>query len=136
MSEKQLRILVVDDAEDVRRALRRLLERRGFAVDEAENEDDACLLLAEKKVDVILLDLNLAGMSGKAVYHTLIGRWPYLEGRVIILSGNLISGEAAAWAESCGVPTLAKPFITAELIELIDKCGRPNDHPHLRNASG
>lgn len=136
MSESAIRVLIVDDAEDVRRALRRLLERRGFAVNDAETAEQACLILAESKVDVVLLDLNLAGISGKTVYHTFIGRWPYLEGRIIIVSGNLISDESASWAEACGVPALAKPFITDELVQLITEHGRPNDHPHVRNASG
>jgi two-component system chemotaxis response regulator CheY len=62
MSARQC--LVVDDSRVVRKAARRILERSGFAVEEAE--DGACALTACRAhlPDAILLDWNMPVMNG------------------------------------------------------------------------
>ena len=59
-------VLVVDDDPTQRRLFQAVLEREGFAVVHAENGDDAVARLnAGAKVDVILLDLVMPGLSGQ-----------------------------------------------------------------------
>ncbi len=57
-------ILVVDDYEDDRRLVRKILEKNGFAVDEASGWKEALLMVKNKKIDLILLDLNMPEVSG------------------------------------------------------------------------
>jgi DNA-binding NarL/FixJ family response regulator len=62
------RILIVDDHELVRYALRTVLEAEADMeiVGEAPNGEDALRLLADVGVDVVLLDLRMPGMGGVA----------------------------------------------------------------------
>ena len=57
-------VLIVDDHEGVRTALTRLLETYGYAVLTAANGADALTVLADCRVDVILLDLCMPVMDG------------------------------------------------------------------------
>jgi len=58
------RILVVDDEPQLRRALRSTLTAFGFVVSDAESGEVALDKVREDKFDLILLDINLPGLSG------------------------------------------------------------------------
>jgi len=64
MDEKDLRLLIVDDEEAARYGMRRALETFGGEVAEAENAEAARALMRERKFDLLLLDVNLPGISG------------------------------------------------------------------------
>ena len=59
-----LRVLIVDDHELFRTGLRALLEDEGFAVAEAPSGEAALAVLPSVAPDVIVMDLNMPGMSG------------------------------------------------------------------------
>ena len=66
------RILLVDDNDAGRYALRRLLRREGFAIIEAETGHEALRLAATApQPDLLILDVKLPDMSGFAVCQTL-----------------------------------------------------------------
>ena len=58
------RILVVDDEPQMRRALRSTLSALGFVVADAESGEAAIVKVREEKFDLILLDINMPGLSG------------------------------------------------------------------------
>jgi len=58
------RILVVDDEPQIRRVLRSTLTFRGYELVEAASGEQALELARKVKPDLILLDVNLPGMSG------------------------------------------------------------------------
>jgi len=58
------RILVVDDEPQMRRVLRSTLSALGFVVADAESGEAAIQKLREDKFDLILLDINMPGLSG------------------------------------------------------------------------
>jgi two-component system, OmpR family, KDP operon response regulator KdpE len=57
-------ILVVDDEPQIRRVLRSTLSFRGYTITEAASGEEATELARKIKPDLILLDVNLPGMSG------------------------------------------------------------------------
>src|SRR5256885_7996013 len=59
-------VLVVDDEEDLREAIRRMLERRGFATLTAADPAEAEAVCREHggTIDLLLTDLTLPGSSG------------------------------------------------------------------------
>lgn len=57
-------ILVVDDNPQIRRALRTILISQGFVVLDARTGEEALDVIRQEHVDLILLDVNLPGMSG------------------------------------------------------------------------
>src|SRR5690625_4559061 len=70
MNEEQT-ILVVDDEERIRRLIRMYLERDNFAVDEAEDGEEALELALENDYSVILLDIMMPKMDGIEVCEKL-----------------------------------------------------------------
>ena len=64
MDEKDLRLLIVDDEEAARYGMRRALQTFGGDIAEAENAEAARALMRETKFDLLLLDVNLPGISG------------------------------------------------------------------------
>ncbi len=64
MDEKDLRLLIVDDEEAARYGMRRALETFGGEIAEAENAEAARVLMRDTKFDLLLLDVNLPGISG------------------------------------------------------------------------
>jgi two-component system KDP operon response regulator KdpE len=57
-------ILVVDDEPQIRRVLRSTLSFRGYTISEVASGEEAIELAPKLKPDLILLDVNLPGMSG------------------------------------------------------------------------
>jgi two-component system, OmpR family, KDP operon response regulator KdpE len=64
MAKSRAQILVVDDDSQIRRVIRTTLETQGYEVDEAESGERALDLLSAVKYDLILLDINMPGISG------------------------------------------------------------------------
>jgi DNA-binding NtrC family response regulator len=64
MGKNQLRLLIVDDEEAARYGIRRALETFGFEIAEAGSAEEARALITDKNFDLLLLDVNLPGISG------------------------------------------------------------------------
>jgi len=58
------RILVIDDEPQIRRVLRSTLSFRGYEISEASTGEEGVELASKLKPDLILLDVNLPGISG------------------------------------------------------------------------
>lgn len=66
-NNKKNKILVIEDDVLLRHALKDELERKGFAVFEADTGEKGFNLLKKNKVDLVLLDLMLPKMPGEQV---------------------------------------------------------------------
>jgi len=109
-AERPVTVLVVDDEAPLRRILERLLVRDGYRVISAGDGETAYQMLASEQADAILLDINLPAMSGLALYLAIINRWPALEGRIALMSGDADTEDVAAWIEHHHCVVLRKPF--------------------------
>lgn len=69
--EKEVKILVVDDEERIRRLLKMYLERENYMIDEAEDGNEALTKAVSNDYDVILLDLMMPGKDGIEVCREL-----------------------------------------------------------------
>lgn len=58
------RILVVDDEPQIRRVLKTVLAAEGFSVADVASADQAFLHLRDHRFDLVLLDMNMPGVSG------------------------------------------------------------------------
>lgn len=72
-SEQHKRVLVVDDADDIRHMLGVALRHRGLIVDEARSGDEALTQLRENRYSVVILDLLMPGTDGFGVLDGLGG---------------------------------------------------------------
>lgn len=64
MAERPMRVLVIDDASLVRLYYRRILEKAGYAIDEALNGVEAFEKLLENPPDAMIVDVNMPQMDG------------------------------------------------------------------------
>ncbi|MBY0096507.1 response regulator transcription factor [Mesobacillus maritimus] len=69
--EKDIKVLIVDDEERIRRLLKMYLERENFIIDEAEDGNEALNKALTNEYDVILLDLMMPGKDGIEVCRDL-----------------------------------------------------------------
>ncbi len=65
------RIMLVEDEDSVRLTLAANLELDGFEVVEAESAEEALTLLKEHKVDVVLSDIRMPGISGVELFREI-----------------------------------------------------------------
>ena len=66
-----MRILVVEDTEDLAEAIARRLKKLGYAVDIVADGTEADEMLRTETYHLVVLDLMLPGLDGKAVLHRL-----------------------------------------------------------------
>jgi DNA-binding NtrC family response regulator len=62
-----MHILVVDDEHLIRRSIEQNLKKQGYDVTTAENGEDSLKLVREEQPDLILLDIQMPGLSGLEV---------------------------------------------------------------------
>jgi PAS domain S-box-containing protein len=112
------RVLLVDDEEGVRRSTRRLLERRGYTVVEADSAAHALAILEGTTVDVLLTDHAMPGGTGRDLVRDVIDRHPQV--RVVLMSGFAGEGQVLDEIRGRSIPFLAKPFTLEELVTILD----------------
>ncbi|KPJ83817.1 MAG: hypothetical protein AMS17_17025, partial [Spirochaetes bacterium DG_61] len=62
--QKQLRVLAVDDEEGMREGIKRILQKKGFVVDIAEDGETAIELLNNHSYNLAFIDLKMPGIDG------------------------------------------------------------------------
>jgi len=108
-------ILIIEDESVIRRALKRLLERHGYRVDEAESVESASEKYNLKSFDLILSDLRLPGVPGTEI----IGR---AEGVPVLIMTSYASVRSAVDSIKLGaIDYIAKPFDHEELLHLVKR---------------
>lgn len=117
-------ILVVDDDASLRRVLDRALVRDGYRVLTAGSAETAYTLLESQHPHALLLDIRLPTMSGLALYLAIVHRWPHLDGRIAIMTGDAEAEEVRSWLEQHRCTVLRKPFDLREISAWLDHCVR------------
>ena len=112
-------VLVVDDDENLRDVLRRILERAGHTVRLATDGVEAVQLLEKNRPDVVLTDIYMPGLDG--VELTRILQKQENPPAVIGMSGkpkpmalDMVTLQGAS-------ATLNKPFMPQELLDTIER---------------
>lgn len=123
--QRSPRILVIDDEEQIRRALKSILQARHYIVDLAETGGAGLELAVDRTPDLIVLDLTLPDMSGLVVAEELRA---WYEGPIIVLSVRDSDSDKIAALDLGADDYLTKPFSAGELLARI--------RAHLRRAAG
>lgn len=108
-----MRVLIVEDDEDLNRQLSARLRSEGYAVDSALDGDEGLYYGREYPLDVAVVDVGLPGISGIELIRTLRG-----EGRIypiLILTARSRWQEKVEGLESGADDYLTKPFQYEEL---------------------
>jgi two-component system NtrC family sensor kinase len=113
-------ILIVDDERSIRETLRRAIHRAGHEVVVCPSGEEALEELANRTVDLLLLDHRMSQMDGTEVYLEAIAARPELTGRAMIMTGDTFNPKLTAFALEHGLRVIAKPFDLADLLADID----------------
>src|SRR5437588_5538570 len=112
-SRPPIRLLIVDDDEDLRQTLAERFGRLGMAVTTAGSGEEALTKVGPARHDVALLDLHLPGMSGIDLLGRLKEQQPELEALMLTAHGDV---ETAVQAMKRGAyDYLTKPFRLPDL---------------------
>ena len=116
-AEQTRRILVVDDSQDMRDLIQRLLERAGYRVVLAEDGQASLTQAKLHHPDLILMDLSLPDMDGwEAVRH--LRKMPEFRSIPIIAVTAHVSPREAERAMAAGCTAhIGKPFDTRVLLQ-------------------
>ena len=117
---EQKHILYIEDEEDTLQLVTILLKNNGYHLTGAVNGEKGLKAMREEKPDIVLLDLMLPGMSGKAVYRHMKADDQLKDIPIILLT---------AWGASSGIGPdedlveayLIKPFNSRDLLDAIEK---------------
>jgi CheY-like chemotaxis protein len=102
-------VLIVDDESAVRSALRKLFERGGLVVYEADSAQDALERLeAQPGIEAVVSDYRMPGLNGLELYDELIRRAPRLRDRVVFLTGAAREPAVHQALEQRSVPLISK----------------------------
>ena len=109
-----MRLLIVEDERDLAHTLRRALEEEEFAVDLAEDGDDALFKIREMPYDAVVLDLMLPGLDGWELLRT--ARTDGIRTPVLVLTARDTIEDRVRGLNIGADDYLTKPFALAELI--------------------
>lgn len=109
-SDGRITVLLVDDEEPLRNALRDVLEDEGFRVFEASDGAEAIEQVDMRVPDVIVLDLMLPQVDGYEVLRMLRAREATLNTRVIVLTAHGDEDSEVRVFRAGADDFLAKPF--------------------------
>lgn len=114
-------VLLVDDTADTRRVLRRMLERDGFAVLEADRGTEGIRLAMSHRIDLTVLDVNMPGLDGLSVCEIL--KTEPATARIPILVCTVrMENEDQLRAASVGADGfLGKPFSSERLLASVHR---------------
>ena len=107
------RVLVVDDDGPLRQLMTVMVSQDGYETLQARNGDDALHLAESYRIDLLITDVEMPGMSGPELILNL-------RKRGLIGKSLLVTGNPSAIGHSAGlddhVPLLAKPFNSRQLL--------------------
>jgi len=130
MDVSKEQILVVDDEEDLRKAIVDILTLDGFEVDQAGSAEEAAEKLSQTAYDVLITDYNLPGKTGVELLEESLVRYAEIIGIVITGYGTI---ETAVNAIKKGAYNyLTKPFKLVELPIMVRK-GLKERHLRFEN---
>jgi len=110
------KILVVDDAPQVRRVMRTSLSAQGYTVYEAKDAEEALKGMREAHPDLILLDVNMPGMDGFAVCREIRSS---SQVPIIMLTVRSAERDKVAALDAGADDYVVKPFGMPELLARI-----------------
>ncbi len=119
-------VLLVEDEALVREFVRRTLELAGYKVIEAKDPNEALktLELMQGRVDLVLTDVVMPGMSGRMMAERLMVRYPRM--RILYMSGNAEIVDLLTRATDVRGVMLSKPFTPTVLIERVNQALHPD----------
>jgi DNA-binding NtrC family response regulator len=118
MAENAKHLLLVDDEAALREAIAERLSDHGFVVEQASNGEDALARLSAFAFDIIVTDLRLPGVDGRAVLDAALERYPDII--AIIITGFGTVKDAVNAIKQGAADFITKPFQFDALLHVLN----------------
>jgi two-component system chemotaxis response regulator CheY len=113
-----MKILIIDDAPEMLRAFRDILEAHGCEVQAAENGEEGLARYAEIKPDIVLMDILMPKLDGISATKKILDIDPFA--KIIVISAVGKSGLDNECLLAGAKKFIIKPFKIKELLSSID----------------
>ncbi len=118
----QLKILILDDEEDLRALLASYLQKQGHVTRDTDDGTDALAMLRKERFDLALVDLQMPAMSGREFMERVSALPREKRPKLIVISGQNVT-ETFDAAQVSGL--LTKPFRLAEVAAAVSAAFLP-----------
>lgn len=119
MDHNRIRILLVDDEEDLVSFLSHRLLKQGFTISAAGSGEEAVEVVERQRFDVAVVDLKMPGIDGIECTKRIKAVQPFLE--VILLTGHGSHESALEAGRHDAYRYLLKPYEFDELVARIEE---------------
>lgn len=113
----QSKVLIVEDDEGLREALVDTLALAGYEWLEADSAEDALVKLKSNAVDIVVSDVQMAGMGGLALLRNIKQNWPNLP--VLLMTAYANIEDAVSAMKDGAIDYMAKPFAPEVLLNMV-----------------
>jgi signal transduction histidine kinase/CheY-like chemotaxis protein len=114
------RILVVDDLDQNRELAQKVLETAGYDVCTAKDGAEAVAVFDEKPIDLVLMDIQMAGVDGLAATKAIRNsNHPNSKLPIIAMTANVLAHELKAFRSAGMNDHLGKPFKRKQLLDKV-----------------
>ncbi|MGR5142763.1 sigma-54-dependent transcriptional regulator [Photobacterium sp. DNB23_23_1] len=113
------RVLVVEDDEGLREALVDTLALAGYHSLEADSAEQALLTLKANTVDIVVSDVQMAGMDGLGLLRSIKQHWPKLP--VLLMTAYANIEDAVSAMKDGAIDYMAKPFAPEVLLNMVSR---------------
>ena len=114
-SQEGKKILIVDDNQDNRELVVKILGKRGYILSEAVDGQDALDRALAEHPDLILMDISLPKMDGYEVTRRLQGMDDYKDIPIIALTAHAMKGDREKALKAGCCDYISKPIDIREL---------------------
>ncbi|MGR2963081.1 sigma-54 dependent transcriptional regulator [Vibrio vulnificus] len=115
----QSKVLIVEDDEGLREALVDTLALAGYEWIEADCAEDALVKLKANPVDIVVSDVQMAGMGGLALLRSIKQNWPNLP--VLLMTAYANIEDAVSAMKEGAIDYMAKPFAPEVLLNMVSR---------------
>jgi len=119
------RILIVEDKANSRELLRTVLEQQGYAVEEAQDGEQALVKIRERAPDLVLMDLHFPGLNGYDVLKEIRGNPQLASMPVVAVTANAMPGDHERVLAAGFTGYISKPVALSMLREEVNRWLRP-----------
>ncbi|WMN86619.1 sigma-54 dependent transcriptional regulator [Vibrio parahaemolyticus] len=115
----QSKVLIVEDDEGLREALVDTLALAGYEWLEAGCAEEALIKLKSNTVDIVVSDVQMAGMGGLALLKNIKQNWPNLP--VLLMTAYANIEDAVSAMKDGAIDYMAKPFAPEVLLNMVSR---------------
>jgi CheY-like chemotaxis protein len=119
------RILVIDDERILRDTIADTLRMDGFDVHTAADGQGGLELIGRNPFDLILSDLRMPEMDGRALYNQVRRDYPQALKRIVFVTAQAHGPEYGPFLRDTGAPVLEKPFTLQQLRHMVERMVGP-----------